>query len=103
MAARLAYAVAFRAVQEILLLDEILAVGDAAFKARCEERYRALHRAGHTVVLVSHDPRAVATFCRRGLLLEGGRIAREGSGEEIARAYLDLLGRPAVAAGETAP
>ena len=49
MASRLAYAVAFRAVREVLVLDEIFAVGDAGFRARCEERYRQLHRDGHTV------------------------------------------------------
>ena len=46
MAARLAYAVAFHAVREVLILDEVFAVGDAAFKQRCEERYRALSRPG---------------------------------------------------------
>ena len=65
MASRLAYAVAFRAVREVLVLDEIFAVGDAGFRAKCEQRYRELHGAGHTVVLVSHDPRVVETFCTR--------------------------------------
>ena len=56
MAARLAYAVAFRAVREVLILDEIFAVGDAGFKERCQARYRQMHRAGHSMLLVSHDP-----------------------------------------------
>src|SRR6187455_756668 len=56
MSARLAYAVAFEAVREVLVLDEIFAVGDAGFKEKCEERYRELRKAGHTIVLVSHDP-----------------------------------------------
>ena len=55
MASRLAYAVAFQAVREVLVLDEIFAVGDAGVQARCEERYRELHAAGHTIMLVSHD------------------------------------------------
>ncbi len=59
MASRLAYAVAFRAVREVLILDEIFAVGDAGFNERCQERYLELHRAGHTVLLVSHDPRTI--------------------------------------------
>jgi ABC-type polysaccharide/polyol phosphate transport system ATPase subunit len=92
MASRLAYSVAFHAVREVLVLDEIFAVGDAGFKARCEGRYRALSDSGHTVVLVSHDPRTVESFCSRALLLEGGRVAAEGSGGEVAAAYLELLG-----------
>ena len=59
MASRLAYAVAFRAVREVLVLDEIFAVGDAGFRAKCEERYKDLRAAGHTMVLVSHEPRVI--------------------------------------------
>jgi ABC-2 type transport system ATP-binding protein len=88
MSSRLAYAVAFRAVRDVLVLDEIFAVGDAGFRERCEERYRELHDEGHTVILVSHTPHLVATFCNRALLLEGGRIVREGSGSEVAEEYL---------------
>ena len=91
MAARLAYAVAFHAVREILLLDEIFAVGDAGFRARCEDRYRALAAAGHTVLLVSHDLRIVSTFCDRALLLDGGRIVAEGDGQTVCKAYLALV------------
>ena len=92
MAARLAYSVAFKAVREILVLDEVFAVGDAEFKARCEARYRELSAAGYTVILVSHDPKAIATFCGRALLLEGGRILMNGSAATVAEAYLSLLG-----------
>jgi ABC-type polysaccharide/polyol phosphate transport system ATPase subunit len=91
MASRLAYAVAFKAVREVLVLDEIFAVGDAGFKARCEERYRTLSAAGHTVIIVSHDPKIIETFCSRALLLDRGRVVLGGTGTEIARAYLRLL------------
>src|SRR5262249_19888037 len=64
MAARLAYAVAFPAPREILVLDEIFAVGDAGFKERCQARYRELVAAGHTTPLASHDPEVVASSCR---------------------------------------
>jgi ABC-type polysaccharide/polyol phosphate transport system ATPase subunit len=95
MAARLAYAVAFRAVREVLILDEVFAVGDAEFRERCFDRYRQLRRAGHSVILVSHEPRTIAAFCDRALLLEGGRISFEGTGEAVSQRYLSLLTAPA--------
>jgi ABC-type polysaccharide/polyol phosphate transport system ATPase subunit len=91
MAARLAYAVAFKAVREVLVLDEVFTVGDAGFRRRCEDRYRELASQGCTVVLVSHETSPVESFCSRALLLEGGKIALEGSGREIVQAYLELL------------
>ena len=87
MAARLAYSVAFKAVREVLVLDEIFAVGDQAFRARCEERHRELSARGHTVVLVSHEPRIISTFCDRALLLEGGTIVLDASGAEVVAEY----------------
>jgi ABC-2 type transport system ATP-binding protein len=97
MAARLAYSVAFKAVREILVLDEIFAVGDAGFRARCHQRYRELSAAGHTVILVSHEPYTIATFCHRAVLLEGGRIAMDDGAERVSEAYLRLLGGTASA------
>ena len=91
MASRLAYSVAFKAVRDILVLDEIFAVGDAGFKARCERRYMDLRDAGHTIIMVSHDPRVISTFCPRALLLDGGRVIADGTGADIARRYLELL------------
>ena len=91
MASRLAYSVAFKAVRDVLVLDEIFSVGDAGFKARCEERYRDLRAAGHTVVLVSHDPRIISTYCPRALLLEAGRVVVDGTGAEVAARYLSML------------
>jgi ABC-type polysaccharide/polyol phosphate transport system ATPase subunit len=91
MSARLGYAVAFKAVREVLVLDEIFAVGDAGFKARCEERYWELRALGHTVIIVSHDPRVISSFCDRALLLEGGRIMVDGKASEIAERYVSML------------
>jgi ABC-type polysaccharide/polyol phosphate transport system ATPase subunit len=91
MAARLAYAVAFRAVREILILDEIFAVGDAGFKERCHDRYRELSAKGHTVLMVSHEAHTIAKFCDRAILIEGGRVVLTGTGEEVAAAYISLL------------
>jgi len=90
MAARLAYSVAFKAVRDVLVLDEVFAVGDAGFKARCEERYRSLSAAGHTVILVSHAPATISTFCNRALLLEGGRVVMNDTAENVAKTYVSI-------------
>jgi len=91
MASRLGYAVAFEAVREVLVLDEIFAVGDAGFKEKCEERYRELRKAGHTIVLVSHAPAVVTSFCDRVLLLDHGGIVAEGNASMVVGQYLQLL------------
>ena len=91
MSSRLGYAVAFEAVREVLVLDEIFAVGDAGFRARCEARYRELREAGHTIVLVSHIPAVVQTFCDRGLLIDQGRLVLDGPANDTAGAYVSLL------------
>jgi len=93
MAARLAYAVAFHAVREVLILDEIFAVGDVGFKSRCEERFTQLHAAGHTAMLVSHDPKTIVNFCQRAILLDGGRVIAYGTAAEIAERYVDVVDR----------
>ena len=91
MSQRLGYAVAFKAMREVLILDEIFAVGDVGFRTRCEARYRELRAAGHTAIIVSHDPRVIATFCDRALLLDGGKIVSEGAADDIAQRYVDTL------------
>jgi ABC-type polysaccharide/polyol phosphate transport system ATPase subunit len=91
MASRLGYAVAFAAVRDVLVLDEVFAVGDAGFKTKCEERYRQLHAAGHTIVMVSHGVPIISRFCERAVLIEHGRVAFEGTGSEVVHQYLGLL------------
>jgi ABC-2 type transport system ATP-binding protein len=101
MAARLAYAVAFNAVRDVLVLDEIFAVGDAGFKERCAARFQELRQRHHTMLLVSHDPTIISTFCDRALLLDRGRVALEGPADEVARAYLaSMIGRGELAGAE---
>ena len=78
----------------MLVLDEIFAVGDAGFRARCEARYRELRASGHTAIIVSHDPRIISTFCDRALLLDGGRIVFEGPARDVADRYLSTLTQP---------
>jgi ABC-type polysaccharide/polyol phosphate transport system ATPase subunit len=87
MSARLAYAIAFEAVRDILLLDEIFAVGDASFTEKCAVRYRELHAAGHTILLVSHDPGLIKQFCDRAILLDDGMVVLDDTAEKVAEAY----------------
>jgi ABC-type polysaccharide/polyol phosphate transport system ATPase subunit len=94
MSERLGYAVAFKAVRGVLVLDEVFAVGDAGFKARCERRYRELRSQGHPAIVVSHDPRIVATFCDRAVLLDGGRIVAAGAAKAVADEYVAMLTTP---------
>jgi ABC-type polysaccharide/polyol phosphate transport system ATPase subunit len=91
MASRLAYAVGFQAARDVLILDEIFAVGDAGFRRRCEERYRKLHANGGTVIVVSHEVRTISVFCSRAVLLDSGRITKIASGKDVADAYVALL------------
>jgi ABC-type polysaccharide/polyol phosphate transport system ATPase subunit len=91
MVARLAYAVAFSSVRDVLILDEIFAVGDASFQARCEERYIELVASGRTVLLVTHDPATVANLCDRAILVEQGAVIADGDAGEVADDYVDLL------------
>jgi len=99
MASRLAYAVAFHAVRELLVLDEIFAVGDAGFKAKCEERYQQLRRDGHATILVTHDPRAVSLFCERAIILDNSRVAFEGRGRDAALRYVEMFQNGAAPTG----
>ena len=92
---------AFSAVREVLILDEVFAVGDAGFKERCQARYRDLHRAGHSMLLVSHEPRTIAAFCDRAVLLEDGRIVLSGPAETVADRYLALLTEDASTSART--
>ena len=88
MYVRLAFAVAAHFEPEILLVDEVLAVGDAEFQARCLGRMEEFGNSGRTVIFVSHNMQAVAQLCDRAILLEGGRLVREGPSEEVVAYHL---------------
>ena len=88
MVARLAFSIATAVDAETILLDEILAVGDAGFRERCNERIRSFVREGRTVVLVSHDTEVVTTLCRRTVWLSHGEIAGDGGSEGVVRDYI---------------
>lgn len=87
MYVRLGFSIAAHLEPDVLLLDEVLAVGDKSFQEKCKLRIGELHHAGATIVFISHDLTAVQMLCQRVILLERGRIAAEGDPEEIIRRY----------------
>lgn len=86
---RLAFAVAAHFEPEILILDEVLAVGDAAFQQKCFRKMQDVIREGRTIFFVSHDSSAVQRLCGRALLVESGRLKDDGPAETVVKRYLD--------------
>jgi lipopolysaccharide transport system ATP-binding protein len=91
MLARLGFAVSAHLDAEILLVDEALSVGDLPFQARCAARVARLVEEGRTVIFVSHSLATLSTLCRRGLLLDRGRLAADGPLPDVVAAYLKSL------------
>jgi ABC-type polysaccharide/polyol phosphate transport system ATPase subunit len=89
MYVRLGFSVAINVDPEILLVDEVLAVGDAAFQRRCNEKFADFRRAGRTVVIVSHAADAMRTMCDKVAWLQEGRLVAEGRPEEVVDDYVD--------------
>ncbi|MGH2867358.1 MAG: ABC transporter ATP-binding protein [Solirubrobacteraceae bacterium] len=87
MYVRLAFATAVQVDADILLIDEVLAVGDANFQQKCFDEFTRLQREGRTIVLVTHDMGSVERFCNRVMLLEHGRVVDIGEPGSIARQY----------------
>jgi lipopolysaccharide transport system ATP-binding protein len=92
MYVRLAFAVAAHLQPEILLVDEVLAVGDADFQRKCLGKMREASEGGRTVVLVSHNMVAVQRLCSRVFVIDKGRLVMEGTAAEAVGAYLDRAG-----------
>jgi ABC-type polysaccharide/polyol phosphate transport system ATPase subunit len=90
MTVRLAFSVAVQVDADILLVDEVLAVGDAAFQQKCFLQFEKLKREGKTIVLVTHDMSAVERFCHRAMLIERGDVIEIGEPHVIARKYNEL-------------
>src|SRR5438046_2398261 len=88
MYVRLAFAVAAHLDPEILIIDEVLAVGDAQFQKKCLGKIRDVGKQGRTVLFVSHTMAAITRLCTRAVLLAEGRLYREGSVDDIVSAYL---------------
>ena len=104
MLVRFAFAVMVQADADIMLIDEVLAVGDAAFAQRCMDVFHEKRRAGKTIVLVTHDMTTVQTLCHRAMLLHDGELRYIGAPEDAALQYYRLNfaavePRPAAAAG----
>jgi homopolymeric O-antigen transport system ATP-binding protein len=89
MFARLGFSVAAHLEPDILVIDEVLSVGDFAFQRKGLEKMRAIAKSGATVIFVSHNLQAVAEFCQRGILLEKGRVVADGPTDQVIRRYLD--------------
>lgn len=90
MQVRLAFSIAIRAKSEILLLDEVLAVGDANFQKKCFDFFKRVKEEGRTVVLVTHDMSTVQNYCTNALLLDEGRIVKIGDTLSVTKHYNDL-------------
>jgi len=90
MTVRLAFSVAIQVDAEVLLIDEVLAVGDAAFQQKCFAEFQRMKEAGRTILFVTHDMGAVERFCDRAVLLEKGRMVDLGDPAAIARRYNEL-------------
>ncbi len=90
MYVRLGFSIAAHLDPDILLLDEVLAVGDAAFQRKCLDRISELRAAGRTIVLISHDLAALARLCDRAMLLQNGRLVLTGSPRKVIDEYLTL-------------
>ncbi|MEM7042235.1 MAG: ABC transporter ATP-binding protein [Pseudomonadota bacterium] len=89
MRARLAFAVAAQLDSDIVMLDEVLSVGDAGFRQRCLDVVRNMKRGGRTILLVSHNMSAIDNFCDRAMVIRGGGIADLGEPKAVIRNYLD--------------
>jgi lipopolysaccharide transport system ATP-binding protein len=88
MYVRLAFAVAAHLESEILLIDEVLAVGGAEFQKKCIGKMGEVARGGRTVLFVSHNMRAINRLCRRGILLESGSIEANGGTHSVSARYM---------------
>jgi len=102
MLVRLAFSTMMEADADILLIDEVLAVGDAAFQQKCADAFHEMKAAGKTIVLVTHAMKTVEKFCHRAMLIEGGKIRRMGEPAEIGRQYIRLNFQPGAEPGPEA-
>jgi lipopolysaccharide transport system ATP-binding protein len=98
MYVRLGFSIAAHLDPDILLLDEVLAVGDASFQAKCLDRIKELERAGTTIVFISHDLAAVERVCDRAILLQRGEVIANGPPLEVIETYTNLPAQSGITA-----
>ncbi|KGO35716.1 hypothetical protein JT06_00315 [Desulfobulbus sp. Tol-SR] len=98
MYVRLAFAVAAHLEPEILIVDEVLAVGDIEFQKKCLGKMGEVAREGRTVIIVSHNMSAIQALCERAILLRTGRVVEDGRTPEVVRSYLKFLEKGASSA-----
>lgn len=91
MQVRLAFSIAIQAHNDILLIDEVLAVGDTNFQRKCLEVFKKIKNSGKTVIFVSHDMNTVKEFCDRAILIEKSKIITEGDPNKVANSYIDMF------------
>lgn len=91
MQVRLAFSIAIKADADILVLDEVLAVGDEAFQRKCFNYFAKLKKAKKTVILVTHDMNSVERFCNKAIMINKGRIAERGNPALVAQKYRELF------------
>lgn len=91
MQVRLAFSIAIKVSTDVLVLDEVLAVGDASFQQKCFDYFMNLKKQKKTVILVTHDMGAVRQYCDRAIMIEDGVISEEGTPERVALAYQQLF------------
>lgn len=89
---RLAFSVAIHVQADILLIDEILAVGDAGFQAKCFQRLEEIKESGTTIVIVSHSLDQIEKICQRSIWMRDGRVMMEGKPKQVHEAYLASIG-----------
>jgi ABC-2 type transport system ATP-binding protein len=101
MYVRLAFSVAVQVDADVLLIDEVLAVGDSSFQQKCFDRFHRLRAEGKTIVFVTHDMSSVTRLCNRAMLMERGQVVCHGDPNRVAREYHELnFGRAPEAEGE---
>lgn len=88
---RLAFAIAVEVDPDVLLVDEILSVGDAEFQEKCDQRMEEFHRQKKTIVVVSHDLQVVRRLCTRVILLDRGQVVEDGACERVLDRYAELV------------
>ena len=91
MHVRLGFSVAAHLETEIMLVDEVLAVGDAQFQKKCFEKVRSVGRSGRTILFISHNMAALRQICQRGIVLDGGKLVADGEINQVADRYLESI------------